>query len=51
MSTTSQTPVTAFNKDEYLGYGSFYNMFFGIGIAISLLLIGLIFYIGGVKKL
>jgi len=39
----------AINKDAYIGYGKFYNLFFGIGIAIVLVLIGLIVYFA-VKK-
>jgi len=32
------------DKDAYIGFGKFYNLFFGIGIAIILVLIGLIVF-------
>ncbi|CDW83708.1 phosphatidylinositol-4-phosphate 5-kinase [Stylonychia lemnae] len=37
------------DKDSYIGFGKFYNLFFGIGIAIVLVLLGLVTYMG-IKK-
>lgn len=48
MDRTSESPVI--NKDDYIGYGSFYNMFFGIGIAVTLVVTGLIIWIGFIKN-
>lgn len=42
--TTDTSPLI--DKDAYVGFGKFYNMFFGIGIALVIVLIGLITFMG-----
>lgn len=40
------TAPSIFDKEAYLGFASFYNMFFGVGLALMLVIMGLIFFLG-----
>jgi uncharacterized membrane protein len=41
--------VGVIDKEAYIGFSSFYNMFFGIGVALILVILGLLAFMG-IKK-
>lgn len=49
-STQNSTESIVLDKSVYLGYGPFYNMFFGVGLSIIMVIVVLMTWIGFIKQ-